>query len=210
MYAKKKSVSIKVVVLLLAVVLLIGCVAGGTLAYLMTKSATVTNTFVAGNIGTLTLNETDGEGNAVTTRSFIVTPGVNITKDPVVTFNGNNVDAFVFVEVTATGWTLNGTTYSIGNEMSWTVDSAWAVLDATNYPGVFYKAVATSDTDREWDIISGDTITVSSEITKANISNYTKELNFTAYAIQQEDGGSDNDGKFTPAEAWTQAQNATN
>ena len=56
----------------------------------------------------------------------------------------------------------------------------------------------------------GDTITVSSEITKANISNYTKELNFTAYAIQQEDGGSDNDGKFTPAEAWEQAKTATN
>ena len=55
MYAKKKSVSMKVVVLLLAVVLLIGCTIGGSVAYLMANTNTVTNTFVVGNIGNLTL-----------------------------------------------------------------------------------------------------------------------------------------------------------
>ena len=209
MYAKKKSVSMKVVVLLLAVVLLIGCVAGGTLAYLMAKSSTVTNTFVAGEIGTLSLAETTGN-------SYIVTPGVDITKDPVVTFNGNNVAAYIFVKVEATDWTESNGTFSIGNnqEMKWTVADGWTKLE--NTPGVYYREVVV-DTDtantaetEKYSIIKGNTITVSSEITKANISNYTKELKFTAYAIQQEDGGSDNDGKFTPAEAWTQAQNATN
>lgn len=208
MYAKK-SVSMKVVVLLLAVVLLIGCVAGGTLAYLMAKSSTVTNTFVAGEIGTLSLAETTGN-------SYIVTPGVDITKDPVVTFNGNNVAAYIFVKVEATDWTESNGTFSIGNnqEMKWTVADGWTKLE--NTPGVYYREVVV-DTDtantaetEKYSIIKGNTITVSSEITKANISNYTKELKFTAYAIQQEDGGSDNDGKFTPAEAWTQAQNATN
>ena len=209
MHAKKKSMSMKVVVLLLAVVLLIGCVAGGTLAYLMAKSSTVTNTFVAGEIGTLSLAETTGN-------SYIVTPGVDITKDPVVTFNGNNVAAYIFVKVEATDWTESNGTFSIGNnqEMKWTVADGWTKLE--NTPGVYYREVVV-DTDtantaetEKYSIIKGNTITVSSEITKANISNYTKELKFTAYAIQQEDGGSDNDGKFTPAEAWTQAQNATN
>ena len=211
MYAKKKSVSIKVVVLLLAVVLLIGCVAGGTLAYLMAKSSTVNNTFVAGEIGTLTLNETDGNGNFVTARSFIVTPGVDITKDPVVTFNGNNVAAYVFLKVDATGWTVAGTdttyTYSVGTkqEMKWEL-VGWTKLQ----DGVYYKEVAANAGAQSWSVIKDNKITVSSEITKDNISDYTKELKFTAYAIQQEDGGSDNAGKFTPAEAWTQAQKATN
>ena len=215
MYAKK-SVSMKVVVLLLAVVLLIGCVTGGTLAYLMAKSAVVTNTFVAGEIGTLTLNETDGNGNVVTARSFIVTPGVDITKDPVVTFNGNNVAAYIFVKVEATDWTESNGTFSIGDnqEMKWTVADGWTKLEDT--PGVYYREVVV-DTDtaniaetEKYGIIKGNTITVSYEITEKNIGNYAKGLTFTAYAIQQEDGGSDNDGKFTPAEAWTQAQTAAN
>ena len=29
-------------------------------------------------------------------------------------------------------------------------------------------------------------------------------LNFAAYAIQKADGGADNDGNFTPAEAWAE------
>ena len=208
MYAKK-SVSMKVVVLLLAVVLLIGCVAGGTLAYLMAKSSTVNNTFVAGEIGTLTLNETDGNGNVVTARSFIVTPGVDITKDPVVTFNGNNVAAYIFVKVEATDWTESNGTFSIGNsqEMTWTVADGWTKLE--NVPGVYYREVVV-DTDtantaenEKYVVIKDNTITVSSEITKANISDYTKGLSFTAYAIQK-------DGFTTVAAAWEQAKTATN
>lgn len=197
MYAKKKSVSIKVVVLLLAVVLLIGCVAGGTLAYLMAKSSTVNNTFVAGEIGTLTLSETTGE-------SYIVTPGVDITKDPTVTFNGNNVAAYVFLKVEATGWEVSGAdttyTYSIGTnqEVKWVLDG-WTKLG----DGVYYKEVAANAGEQSWSVIKDNKITVSSEITKANISDYTKGLSFTAYAIQK-------DGFTTVAAAWEQAKTATN
>ena len=197
MYAKKKSVSMKVVVLLLAVVLLIGCVAGGTLAYLMTKSATVTNTFVAGEIGTLSLAETTGN-------SYIVTPGVDITKDPVVTFKGNNVAAYVFLKVEATDWAVSGAdtthTYSIGTnqEVKWVLDG-WTKLE----DGVYYKEVAANAGEQSWSVIKDNKITVSYEITKANISNYTKGLSFTAYAIQK-------DGFTTVAAAWEQAKTATN
>ena len=196
MYAKK-SVSMKVVVLLLAVVLLIGCVAGGTLAYLMAKSSTVNNTFVAGEIGTLTLSETTGE-------SYIVTPGVDITKDPTVTFNGNNVAAYVFLKVEATDWEVSGAdttyTYSIGTnqEVKWVLDG-WTKLG----DGVYYKEVAANAGEQSWSVIKDNKITVSSEITKANISDYTKGLSFTAYAIQK-------DGFTTVAAAWEQAKTATN
>lgn len=205
MYAKK-SVSMKVVALLLAVVLLIGCAVGSTVAYLMAKSAVVTNTFVAGEIGTLNLSETTGN-------SYIVTPGVDITKDPTVTFNGNNVAAYVFLKVEATDWTVSSAdttyTYSLGNneEMKWTIADGWTKLE--NVDGVYYRTVA-ADTDtantadaEKYGIIKENTITVRSEITKENIDGYTKGLTFTAYAIQK-------DGFTTVSDAWTQAQTATN
>ena len=192
MYAKKKSVSTKVVVLLLAFVLLIGCVAGGTLAYLMAKSSTVTNTFVAGEIGTLSLAETTGD-------SYIVTPGVDITKNPVVTFNGNNVAAYVFLKVDATDWTVSGTdtthTYSIGTdqEMKWVLDGWKKLVD-----GVYYKEVDANAGEQSWSVIKDNKITVSSDITKDNISNYAKSLTFTAYAVQKE-------GFADASAAWTEA-----
>lgn len=199
MYAKspRKRLSMRAVVALLVLVLLFGCAAGGTLAWLMTRSSTVTNTFVAGNIGTLTLTETKGN-------EYIVTPGVNITKDPEVTFSGNNIAAYVFLQVDAAGWTVteNGTgfTYAIGanQEMCWTLSGWTKVAD-----GVYCKEVAANAATQTWKVIDGDTITVSSEITKDNIDNYAKGLTFTAYAIQKE-------GFVSAAEAWAQAKNATN
>lgn len=196
----KKSVSMKAVVLLLAVVLLIGCVAGGTLAYLMTKSETVTNTFVAGAIGDLTLTENTGD-------SYIVIPGVDITKAPVVTFNGNNVDAYVFVKVEGSDWTESNGTFSLGTdqEMTWTIAEGWTKLE--NIAGVYYREVAV-DTDIEntaktemYGIIKDNKITVSSEITKNNIGDYTKSLTFAAYAIQQ-------DAFADAAAAWNVAKDA--
>lgn len=51
----QKTPGKKSIALLLALMLLIGCVAGGTIAYLTTRTGIVTNTFVAGNIGDLKL-----------------------------------------------------------------------------------------------------------------------------------------------------------
>lgn len=203
---KNKNLSMKAVVLLLAVVLMIGCVAGGTLAYLMAKSATVTNTFVAGEIGTLALSETKGKLEN-DKKQFTVIPGVDIEKDPVVTFNGNNVTAYVFVKVDAQDWSVStdGKTYSLGSnqKVKWEIADGWTKLNEN----VFYREV-TADTDTEntaetekYDIIKDNKITVSSEITKADIKNYTKDLSFTAYAIQR-------DAFENVSEAWTQAQNA--
>ena len=209
MHAKKNGVSMKALLVLLAVVLLVGCVVGGTIAYLVAAPKTVTNTFVAGEIGTLTLTETDGNNNSVTERSFIVIPGVDIEKDPVVSFEDNNVDAYVFVEVSASGWTKSGTTYLINspddtgdddNGMYWTVASGWTAVPGEDH--VYYREVSVGDTTREWHIISNDTITVSSGITEDSIADYTKGLAFTAYAIQK-DGFNGN-----VASAWAQAKTA--
>jgi hypothetical protein len=165
----KKSVSMKALVLLLAAVLLFGCAAGGTLAYLMAKTDPVTNTFVAGDIGSLELKETTGD-------NYLIIPGVDIKKDPVVTFNGieganNNIAAYVFLKIDADGWTVDGTTYTISNKMSWTLD-CWTKLT----DGVYYKEVVANAGKQSWPIIKDNTITVSSEITATDIADYAKNL----------------------------------
>lgn len=195
-----KNASKKAIVLLLVAVLLIGCVAGGTFAYLIAAPKTVTNTFTPGDVGDLGLTETTGN-------SYLVVPGVNIKKDPVVSFSGNNIPAYVFLKVEATGWTLtksNGNyIYSIDDttktdaKMEWTLASDWTEVPGVN--GVYYKAVGENNTE-SWKVIAGDTITVGKGITESTIANYTKSLTFTAYAIQQ--------AAFNGvvADAWTAAQ----
>lgn len=215
MYAKK-SVSMKVVVLLLAVVLLIGCVAGGTLAWLITSTGPVENTFVAGEIGNLALKETDAD------KRFIIVPGVDISKDPTVTFDGNNVPAYLFVKIEYTGWnTTDGKTFTIGSddkEMTWEIADGWTKLEN----GVYYRTVeADADTQatRSYGIIKNNTITVESGITKDDLAKdsegnnaYTKSLTFTAYAIQAEgfvnDAEGTENGKTAAQKAWIAVQPA--
>ena len=196
----KKNVSMKAMVLMLAVVLLIGCVAGGTMAYLMTRSATVTNTFVAGNIGTLTLDETTGS-------SYTIIPGKNITKDPNVSYAlaaANDVgQVYIFVEISGGNWTYDSANNKFtAEELNWTVADGWTHLS----DNVFYMETSAAVTNKP--IIADNTIAVASTITKgADIeaaATAATGLSFTAYAIQAE-GFNGN-----VAAAWAQAQTAVN
>lgn len=194
----KKNVSMKTVALLLAVVLLIGCVAGGTTAWLIAEPRTVENTFVAGQIGTLELTET-----VPANKSAIVTPGVDIAKDPTVTFSGNNVDAFVFVQVTADQWTSDETTrknYSgVNGKVTWSIDDSWTLVTGTT--NVYYQEVAANGTLNAA-IIKNNAVMVADTIIAGEMASDIT-LKFTAYAIQQEKNSS---ADFTPAEAWVAVQ----
>ena len=204
----------KTVVLLMALTLLVGSAIGGTMAWLYSQSGSVTNTFVAGNIGSLTLTERDaGDEN----RNYLFVPGVGIKKNPIVTYtpvdeNGSvlNVDAYVFVKVDYANnyWEYSERTYTSANGyLSWGVDSAWTKLE--NVDNVFYltaEAKDGTDSVQKWEIMEsgstemdGVTITVSDDITKAMVDDNTAavgSLTFTAYAIQK-------DGMTDEATAWT-------
>ena len=218
----KKSVSMKVVGLLLAAVLLIGCVVGGTVAYLMTNTNTVTNTFVVGDIGTLKLTEND----TVITETqnsfdFEIVPGVDIAKKVEVEYSYTDkvgydaVPVYVFVKVGAANWTVDPDsdnmkyTVSEGDKtlLSWSIDSGWTHLQKeTDGSQVYYREVAENVKSDNALVIAansgeGDTgnIDVSSEITKANIEKVKDaagNITITAYAIQK-------DTFADAAAAWT-------
>lgn len=198
MYAKKNSGK-KVIVMLLAIALLIGGAIGGTVAYLMTQSAPVTNTFVAGRIGGLNLTETDTDPDTpAEDHEYTVIPGVPIVKDPKLSFNSHNVDAFVFIKIDHQGWALDNGTYSnVGGKVTWSIAEGWTKLSDTNTNrSIYWRKVAKTDYLDEVSIIKDNCINVDTSITQTELNSDACEvMTFTAYAIQA-------DGMQNAGAAW--------
>ena len=200
MYAKKNSGK-KVIVLLLAIVMLIGCAIGGTVAYLTTKTDAVVNTFVAGNIGTLELDESDTTTQTADGKNiYIIIPGKDITKDPKITYTPattNDVgNVYIFVEVAGGSWKYDSASSKfVAGDLSWTVASGWQHLK----DNVFYMTTAAPVSDQAF--IANNTISVANTITKDTMANAVTNasgLTFTAYAIQAEGFT----GASAAADAW--------
>ena len=97
--------------------------------------------------------------------------------------------------------------------LSWSIADGWDYVTKENDGSMVYSRVVAADASlTKAPVIAALTgegnighIKVSSEITKANISDVASDagnITFTAYAIQQ-------DGFADAAAAWTQAKNAT-
>lgn len=184
---KKKGVSTKVFLSLLALVLVVGCAVGGTIAWLTATTEPVVNTFTYGKIK-IDLAETTGT-------EYKIIPGVNISKDPKVTVKADSEACWLFVKVAEKGtFVTDKVTYSIAN--------GWMPLDATNHPGVYYREVNAVTADTDFYVLKDNMVTVSEELTKAEVNGITTQptLTFTAYAVQK-------DGINTAAEAWAKVSN---
>lgn len=183
---RRRSVGMKTFVAMLALVLVIGCAVGGTVAWLTAKTESVVNTFTYGDIN-ITLGETTGD-------AYKIIPGVDISKDPKVTVKKDSEACWLFVEVKEEGtFVANKVTYSIAD--------GWTKGDGTNIPAnVYYRAVAAVTADTDFAVLEGNKITVSEDLTKSDIQSITVQpkLTFTAYAVQR-------DGIDTAATAWTKA-----
>lgn len=186
---KKKGVSTKVFLSLLALVLVVGCAVGGTIAWLTAKTDPVVNTFTYGKIN-IALTETKPENKQAT-----IIPGVNISKDPKVTVKAGSEACWMFVKV------VEGGTF-VADRVTYSIADGWTALDATNYPGVYYREVNAVTADTDFYVLKDNMVTVSEELTKAEVNGITTQptLTFTAYAVQK-------DGIDTAAEAWAKVSN---
>ncbi len=188
---KRRSVSSRTFIMLLALVLVIGVAAGGTVAWLVASSNSVVNTFTYGDIN-IGLGETTGT-------DYKIVPGVDINKDPKVTVKANSEACYLFVKVEQTGNFVDG-------KVSYSIADGWTALEGEN--GVYYREVAATTADMDFYVLKNNKITVSDELTKGDIQNLsgankTPKLTFTAYAVQK-DGIADADT------AWTKANPTTN
>lgn len=186
----KKKVFLTV---LSAVVLVVGSVLG-TMAYLTSKTDTVTNTFTAGNVN-ITLDEAKVdetgvpvEGAArVKANEYKLIPGHNYTKDPTVHVTTGSEESWLFVKVVdqIAGIEDDDTVAAQMAENGWT-----AVAGATNVYA--YRTTVTAGQD----IKVFDTFTVKGDAAVADYAG--KTITVEAYAVQA-------DGFETAAEAWNAA-----
>ena len=195
-HANRRSVGMKTFVAMLALVLVIGCAVGGTIAWLTAQTAPVVNTFTYGDIN-IELTETKPDN-----RQAKIIPGVDIEKDPKVTVKANSEACWLFVKVEEEGtFVTNKVTYSIAD--GWTKGD-----DDTKIPeNVYYRKVDAVTMDKDFAVLKDNKIYVREDLKKEDIKDINDpKLTFTAYASQLHKDAST---EFTPAEAWANV-NPTN
>ena len=151
--------------------------------------------------GNLTLTET-GDFDGTDSKKGMIIPGVPLTKNATVTFTGSEMATVVFVEVIVpkdTWETADNSAFSYGG-MSWSVASGWEYLTKDLYDGkdryVFFKILEPNTQLSGEEIVKDGVISVSEEITKANIGSLgNADLTFRASVIQA-------GGFKTVEEAW--------
>lgn len=188
---RRRSVGMKTFAAMLALVLVIGCAVGGTVAWLVSSTNAVVNTFTYGDIN-ITLGETTGA-------TYKIIPGVDIEKDPKVTVKANSEACWLFVKVEETGTFVD-------NKVTYSIADGWTQGDGTNIPAnVYYRAVDAVTNDTDFAVLKDNKIYVSEELSKSDIQSISDQpkLTFTAYAVQK-------DGIDDAATAWTKANPTTN
>lgn len=175
----------KTMALLAAVLLVVGCVIGGTLAWLTAQTGAVVNTFMTSDIN-IKLEETTGN-------TYTMIPGWTIKKDPKATVLTGSEDCYLFVKLDKTA---NFDTY-----MTYQVADGWTALSGVS--DVYYRIVTAAEMGTAYSVLKDDKVTVLETVTKEMMNSLTADsypkLTVTAYASQLYQNNSET---FTAAKAW--------
>lgn len=164
----------------LAVVVVLCCAIGGTVAWLMDRTDPVTNTFTVGDIN-IELTETTGD-------TYKMVPGNALAKDPKVTVLAGSEACWLFVKVEASA--------NFSSFMTYEMADGWTAL--AGHPGVYYREVPAASVNTSFNIIKNNTVLVKDTVTKEmlNADDFEEPtLTFTAYAVQK-------DNVTTAVSAW--------
>lgn len=202
----------KAFTLMLAVLLVLGCSVGATLAYLTATTNEVKNTFTVGKVA-ITLDEhvydpttntlkTENEETeakeeelvgANGTNTYKLIPGKNMPKDPFVTVKAGSEKCWLFVRIDEANLALNSTENAVKYSLD---DDAWNTLTLSGYADgvrVYYRIVDANASDQKLYVLGKDglctddthgngCVTINADITSSFQS--TPVLKFTAAAIQ--------------------------
>lgn len=174
----------KLVALILALVLTLGGVIGGTVAWLIAAPDPVVNTFTYGDIN-IKLDETDtGLDNDLNpnTNDYKMLPGVEIEKDPKITVSAGSEKNWLFVKLEKSS--------NFDDFMTYSLSGGWQLLNGTE--NVYFRKVEPDDADQVFEIINDNTITVKESVTKEMLNALDPEdgdatyptLTVSAYAVQ--------------------------
>ena len=153
---------------------------GTTLAYFVSASKPLINTFTVGKIQ-LELTETTGA-------NYALVPGTTVEKDPKITVKAGSEACWLFVQLKK----ANG----VDDYVSYQVSDGWTLLGGND--GVYYRSVAKTQEDVAYTVLKDNQITIKDTVTEEQASLITSKPKLTvyAYAVQS-------DSVATAAEAWT-------
>ncbi|MEE0840691.1 MAG: hypothetical protein U0L72_09170 [Acutalibacteraceae bacterium] len=191
----KKLGTVKAVIMTVSIMLVMCCVISGTVAWLITRTEPVINTFTYGDIN-ISISESDtGDGDSdPLTNTYNMVPGKDILKDPSVTVEKNSEDSWLFVKLEKSVAPAQFDAF-----MEYAMADGWIALSGND--GVFYREVAKSDADQTFYVIKDNTVKVKGDVTKEMLNALTEmpTLKITAYAVQRDAAIEDIN---TAAEAW--------
>ena len=170
----KKRIGLIVISML---VLLVGI--GVTIAFLVSSSNQVKNTFTVGDVG-ITLSETTGS-------EYKLIPGATVKKNPSVAVLQGSEDCWVFVKVNKKG--------EVDKYLTYTVADGWHML--AGHSDVYYRQVEEISEKITFKILQDDSVLVRDNVTEEVLNAITEKpvLEFVAYGIQS-------DGIDSVHDAW--------
>ncbi len=179
----------KILIMVITVALLVGATVGGTVAWLVDTTDTITNTFTYGDID-IELAETTGT-------EYKIVPGNNITKDPTVTVKNGSEACWLFVKIDETNWPAVKTADDAARKVDYAIAETWMALDKND--GIYYCEVEAASADMTFVVLMNNEIVVSDELTKEEVASLKADsaptLQLKAYAVQKSSAQ-------TAAEAW--------
>lgn len=198
---RRRRNTLKPMLIAMAVVLLLGCVTGGTLAWLTSTTGPVTNTFTTADVSitlTETWNHASGNDGLDSWQAQMI-PGYSYDKNPVVTVSNDSEDCWLFVKFEEKN---NASTY-LTYTSTLTAANGWTQgLGTDGIPtDVWYRKVMKGAEVKSWELLSGNTVTVNATtVTKDTMATAaTAQLVYTAYAAQLYKS---NGVEFTAPDAW--------
>ncbi len=185
--------------MVLALVVLMGGMVSGTIAWLISESPTLVNTFTYGDIDIgLTETPTDDGDEDPHTNQYVMIPGKAITKDPRVTVFAGSETTWLFVKLEESA--------NFADFMTYEIAEGWTALEGV--PGVYYRKVEKSVEDVAYAVLKGDQVLVKESVTREMLVSLTAEtqpkLSVTAYAVQYDETI---ETISKPETAWTLVQN---
>lgn len=179
---KKKVLSI------VAVVLVLCCAIGGTLAWLTAKSDVVKNTFAPSGID-IKLEETTG-------KDYKMVPGYTITKDPKATVLAGSEECWLFVKIEKSA--------NFDQYLTYAPATGWELVTGTD--NVYARKVTTADFGTAFSVLQNDQVTVKGTVTEGMMTSLTTAsyptLTITAYATQLHKSATED---FNAVDAWAAA-----
>lgn len=195
----------KAIVAVVALVLVLCCAMGGTLAWLVDSTTEVKNTFTYGDINIslwehelnedgLTLSDDVFTGAEQT--GFKMIPGNKIEKDPTVTVKADSEASWLFVKIVESDNFDDFMTYGVAS--GWTqltVDAEGnAITDL-----IYYREVNATTADTDFAVLANNSVSVKETVKKDMLKDgvfVAPTLSFTAYAVQRDTNIT------TAAQAW--------